>query len=220
MSILEGEHKAGFLLFKQAAELGDLEGIFRLASCYVEGVGTPVNFALALEFYLKAANHEHPRAYYYLGLMYDRGMGTPANCEVATKYYKLAAEEGPAISVSAAFDAYVRDDLHSALALYLVQAELGLVVAQHNAAHILEERMLLCVVVVFLQLNPLFLVSKQSSDDEEAARLRRHALTMWHRASKQGDVYALVMLGDRFFYGQTQPIPTNLWCRFALNDDF
>jgi len=59
-------------------------------------------------------------------------------CYLFAQYYKLAAEEGPSVSVARAYELARSGEVGLAALHYAYQAELGLPVAQHNFAVLLE----------------------------------------------------------------------------------
>lgn len=67
---------------------------FMLGYVHEMGLGTPVDYDKAYEFYLSGASDNDSRAINNLGSMYERGAAPIQDLEYALKYYKEAAELG------------------------------------------------------------------------------------------------------------------------------
>lgn len=61
--------------FKKAADLGLGKAKTELAICYINGLGTDVDYARAAELLEDAVKEEIPDAYFYLGMLYRHGAG-------------------------------------------------------------------------------------------------------------------------------------------------
>jgi hypothetical protein len=61
---------------------------------YETGLGVPVDYKKAREYYEKAANQGLAAAQFNLGYMYEMGWGVPINFTQARKYYEKAANQG------------------------------------------------------------------------------------------------------------------------------
>lgn len=78
-----------------AAEWGDADAQFKLASKYQHGQGgIPQSLAKAVAWYCKAAEQGHAGAQYNLGLLYRNGKGVEQSFEQAAKWLRRAAEQG------------------------------------------------------------------------------------------------------------------------------
>ncbi|KAH0938450.1 hypothetical protein HID58_005911 [Brassica napus] len=108
----------------------------------------------------------------------------------AAAFYKSVAERGPWNSLSRwALEAYMKGDVGKAFILYSRMSELGYEVAQSNAAWILDK---------YGERSMCMGVSEFCTVKER--KERAHAL--WWRASKQGNDYAALLVGDAYYYGR------------------
>ena len=74
-----------------SAEKGDSEAQYKLGTNYHFGrMGVKQDYALAAEWYRKAAEQGNLKAAYYLGTLYQNAQGVPQNYEEAAEWYKLA----------------------------------------------------------------------------------------------------------------------------------
>lgn len=80
--------------FEKAAENGNRNAQHNLAYFYYKGLGTSVDYQVAVEWYTKAARQGHPGAQNNLGIMYEFGYGVKKNLSEAVKWYKMAADNG------------------------------------------------------------------------------------------------------------------------------
>ncbi len=76
----------------KAAENGDIESQYSLATLYYEGKETEKNLEKAFYWYQKAAENGFERAQYNLARLYENGEGTEKNLEKAFYWYQKAAE--------------------------------------------------------------------------------------------------------------------------------
>ncbi|MCD8373140.1 MAG: leucine-rich repeat protein [Clostridia bacterium] len=75
-------------------EEGDASGMFNIGVCYFNGCGVSKDEAIAVEWFLKAAEKGDKKAYYSLGECYSQGVGVEKNNAEAVKWYSKAAEQG------------------------------------------------------------------------------------------------------------------------------
>jgi TPR repeat protein len=61
---------------------------------YRNGEGLSQDYAEALQWFRKAAEHGHAQAQYNLGNMYLKGQGVTQDREEARKWFTRAAEDG------------------------------------------------------------------------------------------------------------------------------
>ena len=61
---------------------------------YEKRNGVPQDYKEAVYWYQLAAEQEHAKAQYNLGVMYDNGNGVPQDYEEAVRWYQLTAEQG------------------------------------------------------------------------------------------------------------------------------
>lgn len=77
-----------------AAELGDISAQSKLAFMYAKGINAEKDEAIAIRWYLEAANNNHINSQYNLALIYAKGRGVKQDYHQAIKWYQLAAEQG------------------------------------------------------------------------------------------------------------------------------
>ena len=80
-----------FRIFKKHAETGDAEAEAWLARCYMNGVGTSVDFEKAYEYFRRAAEKNDPWGINGLGVCTEYGFGTSVNLQTAKNLYHKAA---------------------------------------------------------------------------------------------------------------------------------
>ena len=182
------------------------QGMFVVSSHARDGHGlTRDDYSFALNHFNFAAARGHLQAKHRLGILFSKGvriidrdlaevagpdkmhMATEhvvhKNCPTALSYHKVVAENGFAMTrrIRAAYKQYVAGDYPSSLRNYLAAAESGNVVAQINAAFLLERG-------TCLGLSP--------------ADCTNAAVRMWRAAARQGDVEACLRVGDFYYYGR------------------
>lgn len=74
--------------------ISDLQAIYCVARALRVGRGVRRDEQKAFEFYLKAANKEHYKSQYFVGLMYIAGMGVPKNTTEGVQWIKKAVSAG------------------------------------------------------------------------------------------------------------------------------
>jgi len=79
---------------QQAAQSGDANAQFLLASRFEDGRGVEPSMRQAIEWYRKAADSGSIAAQGYLGVIYDKGRGIRQDDLEALKWYRKAAEQG------------------------------------------------------------------------------------------------------------------------------
>lgn len=90
------EFEAAFEYFQEAAELGNVDAQYELASCFYFGRGTDENEESAVVWYRKAAESGHIKAQFQLAQCYFRGRGVEKDEGIAVIWYGRAAEQGHA----------------------------------------------------------------------------------------------------------------------------
>ncbi len=85
--------------FKKAAESGDDDGMWRLANCFMKGLGVEKDYDKAFLWYEKSANKDNPNGQLRLGLCYLSGNGVAQNYKEAVELFKRAAAKGQASSL-------------------------------------------------------------------------------------------------------------------------
>lgn len=142
------------LLLKRAHEMGHIQAKHRLAMLYASGV------------------------------QLDGATVIKKDCTKATSLYKeVATTLGTSISkrMRTAYKQYTVRDYESSLRNYLVAAETGNIVAQVNAAFLLERG-------YCLGMNRL--------------NCMKASVRMWRAAAQQGDEEACLRVGDFYYYGR------------------
>lgn len=86
-------HRA-FLLFQEAAQIGNVEAQCCLGCCYRHGYGTQVDHQKARFWYDKSSRNGCLRALDHIAHTYLNGQGVPQSYEKAVEWYTKAAEQG------------------------------------------------------------------------------------------------------------------------------
>jgi len=79
---------------QQAADTGDADAQFLLASLYRDGDGVASDPAKAFELAVKSAGQGNANGEWLLGVLYKNGEGTESNMELAAQNFEAAAEQG------------------------------------------------------------------------------------------------------------------------------
>merc|ERR1711871_1798729 len=87
-------NREAHLLYKQAAELGDLDAIYRLGQNYLHGMGTTKDPVRAAELFENSASQGHAQSMYALAVLYRLGKGVERDSKKANDLVKKAAEAG------------------------------------------------------------------------------------------------------------------------------
>lgn len=82
----------------ELAKAGDARAEFNLGVSYYYGNGVKQDYAEALKWYQKAAEHGNERAQYNLASLYADGLGTTRDAAKAAQWYAKAAEKGDVAS--------------------------------------------------------------------------------------------------------------------------
>jgi tetratricopeptide (TPR) repeat protein len=88
------DYENAYKWYRKAAEQGDVNAQFSLATLYDYGEGVTQDYKEAAKWYRKAAEQGDDGAQYNLGVMYDQGDGVTQDDKVAVKWYRKAAELG------------------------------------------------------------------------------------------------------------------------------
>ncbi len=84
----------GTQALRQAAERGDAEAQFIIATRYLDGEGTAQDVTRAAHWYQKAAQAGLAPAEYRLATLFERGRGVPKDPSTALVWYQRAADQG------------------------------------------------------------------------------------------------------------------------------
>lgn len=82
------------VLYRQAADMGDLYAQYNLAVSYDAGNGVPQNYREAVRWYQRAAKQGASFAQYNLAIMYEQGRGAHKSYKKAAHWYNKAAKQG------------------------------------------------------------------------------------------------------------------------------
>lgn len=151
---------------------------------------TKADYSMSFNDLMRSANKGHIQSLHKAGLMYARGIGVQQHCPSAVKFLRQVSEQSPAIGqrIRRAHKAYREGNIDLALWNYLVVAEVGVELAQSNAAWLLDRGH--C-----LGLDPLSCAYA--------------SVRMWKAASKQGNSDANIRVGDFHYYGRLVPKGSN-----------
>lgn len=159
------DYKEALSLFNRASQMGHIQAKFRLASLYSRGVTTKLT---------------------------DESFSTiqavPKSCPKALAHYKEIADSGTKVSqrMRVAYKQYTSGEYDSSLRNYLAAAETGNVVAQVNAAFLMEEGHCLGI---------------------ERPNCLKASVRMWRAAARQGNEEACLRVGDFYYYGRLRNKP-------------
>ncbi|CAK4086838.1 unnamed protein product [Aphanomyces euteiches] len=170
-------------LFRTAAKQGNADAFYNLGLLALQGALQPdqsPDFDAAYGYFQVAAQHGHTLSMHKVGHMTMNGIGVARSCRTALDYMKTVAERGRwEQELRRAYQAYTNGEYTTAFRQYVVLAEQGYEVAQHNAAWMLEEQ---------LGMPP-------------AVAHGDGTIRMYKAAAAQGNVEANLKLGDFFYYG-------------------
>ncbi len=112
------------------ANNGDTEAMFLMGTAFAEGLAKPVDPALAVFWYLQAADQGNTLAIHNMGNVYASGTGVPQSDEQAVQWWRQAATKGDAIPQLRLATMYeqgrgVAPDLEQAVAWYSQSASRG-----------------------------------------------------------------------------------------------
>lgn len=89
-----GDYETALAEWAPLAEQGHAGSQFGLGSLYANGWGVPLDDAMALEWYRRAAGQGHAEAQYSIGVMYQNGWGVEQSDAEALKWMQQAADGG------------------------------------------------------------------------------------------------------------------------------
>jgi len=179
--------------FQTAASMDYAAAQVQLGFLYLDH-GSNEDVASANHYFELAARYGNLEAYYHLGESNHMGVSHDRSCSVAVTYYKNVVERAEPLvsSWSEANLAYEGGDTELALLEYLGAAEQGYEKAQNNVAHILDPDKSRLPITQLLSLAP---PTPSLLQDPTLA------LIFWTRSSRQGNIDALVKMGDYYLYG-------------------
>ena len=100
----EGDYEGACEYWKKAAELGDAESHFKLATCYLAGEGVEKDEKRELYHWEEAAIGGHPEARFHLGFFREFSNG---GAEIAVKHLIIGANLGHDDSIKALKGCYI-----------------------------------------------------------------------------------------------------------------
>ena len=83
----------------EAAEGGEMRAAVNLGLLYMDGLGTPVDYAKALKWTEMAADKEQPIGLNNMGHIYENGLGVDVDLALARSYYQRSADLGYQLAV-------------------------------------------------------------------------------------------------------------------------
>ncbi|PNW85669.1 hypothetical protein CHLRE_03g197400v5 [Chlamydomonas reinhardtii] len=178
------DYDRAFQYFSKAAEQVHAEArpdaLFYMGVMHLKGYGVRrKSVQRALSYFTLAAHAGHSLAQYNAAMMHLAGKGTPRNCKPAVSLLKALSERGPAASsVQQGHEHFFRGRYGLALLSYLRAADLGMEVAQSNAAWMLE---------------------RGYAPGLGASEL---AFSLYKQSAAQSNVHSLLCMGDSYFYGR------------------
>lgn len=179
--------------FKTASAMDYSAAQVQLGYLYLDH-GSNEDVGTASHYFELAARYANIEAYYHLAEANNIGVTHDRSCSSAVSYYKHVAERAEPLvsSWTEANLAYEAGDIELALLEYLGAAEQGYEKAQNNVAHILDPDRSRLPIAQLLSLGaPTSLLLKDPT----------LALIFWTRSSRQGNIDALVKMGDYYLYG-------------------
>lgn len=183
--------------FKAAADQEFSPAQVQTGALYLDRGGAD-DAAAANHYFEMAARHGNLEAYYYIADMNFFGVGRDKSCSSAVTYFKVVSERvEPLVSSWAEANlAYEEGDDELALLEYLGLAEQGYEKAQNNVAYLLDPEQSRLPV-------PDWLYPRA----QKPALLQNPGLALiyWTRSARQGNIDALVKMGDYYLYGRGAP---------------
>lgn len=79
--------------YKRLAELGNSEGFYKLALCYINGDQVEKSYTEAIRYLEMAIEKGNEYAMNQLGDLYEEGIGIQKNLQKAIEYYKMSADK-------------------------------------------------------------------------------------------------------------------------------
>ena len=126
----EGEYDRAMHLFQRLAAEGNAQAINDIGFMYQYGLGRPVDYAKARQWYRKAGELNEGTALANLGDMYENGIGTDVDFAEAMRLYRKGAQAGGGGAAWRLAHMYQRGlggpvDLQAAFCWYLVALDHG-----------------------------------------------------------------------------------------------
>lgn len=178
---------------KSAADQDFAPAQVQLGALYLDQ-GNDEDVLAANQYFEMAARHGNIGAIYYLAEMQYYGVGREKSCSTAASFYKNVAEKAEPL-VSSWTDAnlaYEAGDTELAFLEYLGMAEQGYEKAQSNVAYLVDPEQ-----------NKFPWPEWLYQSAKKPALLQNPTLGLiyWTRSAKQGNIDALVKMGDYYLDG-------------------
>ncbi|KAF0114675.1 MAG: Sel1 domain-containing protein repeat-containing protein [Rhodospirillaceae bacterium] len=87
----EGRYEAALPVLRQQAHKGDAEALFWLGQAFLKGQGVPFDYALAHEYFLRAARLGNRKAQNNIGMLHRDGLGVREDKITAYAWFSIAA---------------------------------------------------------------------------------------------------------------------------------
>ena len=137
----EKNYTKALQMFKQAADVGSVDGHVNTAIMAASGLGTPggaKNATLAYSMYVKVTGSPGPA--YHAAKAESGGVGTARNASLAVRHFRVITGTGPwTRCLARGLKTYLAGDLLESLLWYTQASELGLRVGAENQAWVIEE---------------------------------------------------------------------------------
>lgn len=135
-----GTNPDSLIELKQAAERGDVWGMFFYARIYHTGNNVEHNYALSLDYYTKAADAGNGWAMNNIGCLYNSGTGVKQDHTTAVKWFRKAAKAEDAHGMYNLGDHYeVNQDYSEAAKWFRKAADAG-VASAVDRLRVIEEK--------------------------------------------------------------------------------
>jgi SEL1 protein len=172
-----------------------------------DSVVTVPDYETAYGYFYVAAQQGHTLSMHKAARLSMSGIGTIRSCSQALDFMKQVAERGVwDQELRQAYRAYTRGDYSLALRKYIVLAEQGYEIAQHNAAWMLEQQLGTSSAVV--SSPDLRKTAKDAANSPIELSLKKAknnlgelTLRLYKNAASQGNIDANLKIGDFYFYG-------------------
>lgn len=178
------EQSIALRMFEHLAKLNDMHATIRVAEMYLNGIGTEQNPTIAMQWFRKAAINGSPVAMWRMGNMYRDGIGEPYNLNKAIEWYQKAATVGNIKAMLSLGEIYrgwygMHPDYNKSMSWYVRAAGMGSLEAEYQ--------------IIRLVTNDLI-------DQNKYSEKITSVLASLKKAAKEGDVDAMVAVGDHYMH--------------------
>lgn len=189
---------------KRDAEQGDAEAQYQLGCCYANGLGVEIDMVEAVRWFALAAEQGVALAQHALGNCYYYGYGVDYDCTKAVSWHLKAAKQGLAKAqcslgkVECFNDELDRDYKQRDYYWFRLAADQGDAEGQWRLSQCCiygsKEEIYWCTKAAEQGY-------KEAVDYMEARRVEQKAMEQCLKAASQGDVEAMVMMGEHYEEG-------------------